>query len=146
MKFILVVMVSVFDLGLVGCGNKDSSSSSNSISRDPYKVSSFEAQLDAQTGSVQVGTTHYTVSQQSIQVMMQAFQQAQMQGIQPTAVNGSYKFKVRITGYLTGGQQQYQQGGYQQPYQQGYQQSGYQTGYNQPYSNELVVTQAVIHR
>ena len=48
-------------------------------------------------------------------------------------VNGSQKFKARITGSLQTGYQQ--QGGYQQ--QSGYQQQGSQT---------LNVTQAVIYR
>ena len=65
--------------------------------------------------------------------MAQAFQVAQQQGIQPVMVNGSQKFKARITGSLQTGYQQ--QGGYQQ-----------QSGYQQPGSQTLNVTQAVIYR
>jgi hypothetical protein len=127
-------LVSALALGVVACGNKDKDGgSSNRFSSDPYKVTTVNGYLDTNQPIALVGNTTYSISQNSYQIMAQAFQVAQQQGIQPVMVNGSQKFKARITGSLQTGYQQ--QGGYQQ--QSGYQQQGSQT---------LNVTQAVIYR
>jgi hypothetical protein len=120
-------LVTALALVVVACGNKDKDSGlSNHFSSDPYKVSTVEGYLDTNQPVAFIGNTTYQISQNSFQIMSQAFQVAQQQGIQPVMVNGSQRFKAKITGSLQTGYQQ--QGGYQQ---------GSQT---------LNVTQAVIHR
>ena len=127
-NFSFLFLVVVLALGVVACGNKNSSSgSSSSFSSDPYKVSTVNGYLDINQPVVQVGNITYQVSQNSYGVMNQAFSLARQQGIQPTMVNGSQKFKARITGSLAGQTQQY-------PQQQ------------QGMGNTLNITQAVIYR
>lgn len=129
-NFSFLFLVVVLALGVVACGNKNSSSGpSASFSSDPYKVSTVNGYLDINQPVVQVGNITYQVSQNSYSVMNQAFSLARQQGIQPTMVNGSQKFKARITGSLAG------QTGYQQYPQQ-----------QQGMGNTLNVTQAVIYR
>ena len=129
-NFSFLFLVVVLALGVVACGNKNSSSgSSSSFSSDPYKVSTVNGYLDVNQPVVQVGNITYQVSQNSYGIMNQAFSLAQQQGIQPTLVNGSQKFKAKITGSLAG------QTGYQQYPQQ-----------QQGMGNTLNITQAVIYR
>jgi hypothetical protein len=127
MKHMTLFTLMILFISLAACGKKESgSNSSHSFSSDPYKTTTLEALVNAQSGNVEVSGVSYSVSQQSIPVMMQAFQEAQRQGIQPTLVNGVYKFKIRITGYLA---------------------NGYQQGSIQPYAiNQITVVQATIHR
>jgi hypothetical protein len=129
-NFSFLFLVVVLALGVVACGNKNSSSGpSSSFSSDPYKVSTVNGYLDINQPVVQVGNITYQVSQNSYSVMNQAFSLARQQGIQPTMVNGSQKFKARITGSLAS------QTGYQQYPQQ-----------QQGMGNTLNITQAVIYR
>lgn len=125
-----LVLTVVLAIGVVSCGGKDSGESSNSgFSTDPYKVSTVKGYLHTQQPIAKVGSQTYTVSQQSYNIMSQAFQLAQQQNIQPTLVDGVQMFKANITGSLS------------QP-QTGYQ----QTGYSQQIRSVLNVTQAVIYR
>ncbi len=129
-NFSFLFLVVALALGVVACGNKNSSSgSSSSFSSDPYKVSTVNGYLDVNQPVVQVGNITYQVSQNSYSIMNQAFSLAQQQGIQPTMVNGSQKFKAKITGSLA------TQTGYQQYPQQ-----------QQGMGNTLNITQAVIYR
>lgn len=124
-----LVLTVVLAIGVVSCGGKKDSGSSNSgFSTDPYKVSTVKGYLHTQQPIAKVGNQTYTISQQSYNIMSQAFQQAQQQNIQPTMVDGVQMFKANITGSV--GQQQTQQGG----------------SYPQQGGNVLNVTQAVIYR
>ena len=128
-NFIFLFLVVALALGVVACGNKNTSSgASTTFSSDPYQVSTVDGYLDMNQPVVQVGNITYQVSQNSYTVMNQAFRLAQQQGIQPTLVNGSQKYKAKITGSLAS------QAGYQQSPQQ-----------QQGVGNTLNITQAVIY-
>jgi hypothetical protein len=128
-----LVLTVALAIGVVSCGGKDSGGSSSSgFSSDPYKVSTVKGYLNVQQPIAVVGNQTYTISQQSYNIMSQAFQQAQQQNIQPTMVNGAQMYKANITGSV----------GQQGTYQQG----GQQAGYPQQGGNVLNVTQAVIYR
>ena len=124
-NFIFLFLVVALALGVVACGNKNTSSgASTTLSSDPFQVSTFDGLLDVNQPVVQVGNTTYQVSQNSYTVMNQAFRLAQQQGIQPT----SQKYKAKITGSVAA------QAGYQQNPQQ-----------QQGVGNTLNITQAVIY-
>ena len=128
-NFIFLFLVVALALGVVACGNKNTSSgASTTFSSDPYQVSTVDGYLDMNQPVVQVGNITYQVSQNSYTVMNQAFRLAQQQGIQPTLVNGSQKYKAKITGSMAA------QTGYQQNPQQ-----------QQGVGNTLNITQAVIY-
>ncbi len=111
------------------CGKNNSENSSNrGLSTDPYRVSTFDGFVHAQSGMVEVSGGTYIVTQQSFQVMSMAFQQAMAQGIQPINVNGVFKFRARITGSLIS--QNY--GGY-------FPQSGYQPGLQQLNISQMII-------
>jgi hypothetical protein len=132
LSFLLLVTVMAF--GVASCGNKDKDSSSSTFSSDPYKVSTVSGYLDTVQPIVIVGNTTYQISQNSYQIMAQAFQRAQQAQppIQPAMVNGSYRYKAKITGSLASGYQQ---------------QAGVQSGYpQQQVGNTLNVSAAVIYR
>ena len=129
-NFTFLFLVVALALGVVACGNKNKSSgASTTFSSDPYQVSTVDGYLDMNQPVVQVGNITYQVSQNSYTVMDQAFRLAQQQGIQPTLVNGSQKYKAKITGSMAA------QAGYQQNPQQ-----------QQGVGNTLNITQAVIYR
>ena len=111
------------------CGKNNTESSSNrGLSTDPYRVSTFDGFVHAQSGMVEVSGGTYIVTQQSYQIMSMAFQQAMQQGIQPINVNGVLKFRARMTGSLMS--QNY--GGY-------YPQSGYQPGLQQLSLSQMII-------
>jgi len=123
-----LVLTVALAIGVVSCGGKDNSSggSSSGFSTDPYKVSTVKGYLHTKQPIAKVGNQTYQISQQSYNIMSQAFQQAQQQNIQPVMIDGVQMFRANITGSVGGNQQ----------YQSGSQQGG----------NVLNVTQAVIYR
>ena len=135
LSFLLLITVMAFGVASCGNKNKDKDSSSSTLSSDPYRVSTVNGYLDTLQPIVTVGNTTYQISQNSYQIMEQAFLRAQQTQppIQPTMVNGSYKYMARITGSLMSGYQQ---------------QAGVQSGYpqQQQVGNTLNVTAAEIYR
>lgn len=128
-----LLFITVLALGVVSCGNKDKDSSATTrLSSDPYRPSTVEGYLDVVQPTALIANVTYQISQNSFPVMNQAWSTAQQQGVQPVMINGSQKFKARITGSIQTATQQTQPN---QPNQQYPQQSG----------NILNVTQVVIH-
>ena len=129
MSKFLVLSFMILMILTSSCGKNNSDNSSNrGFSTDPYRVSTFDGFVHAQSGMIEVSGGTYIVTQQSFQVMSMAFQQAQSQGIQPINVNGVFKFRARITGSLIS--QNY--GGY-------YPQSGYQPGLQQLNISQMII-------
>lgn len=137
MKNILFLTITTLSL-LMACGKKeDSNTSGQRFSTDPYKVSTVEGYVNPQQPIFETSGQTYQISQQSYQVMNQAFQLAQQQGIRPQLINGTYKYRARVTGSLG-------MTGMNYPYQQNYQYPNQQ--YNQMGSNTLNIQSAVIIR
>ena len=145
LSFLIVVTFMAF--GVASCGNKDKDKDKDKVkdsegsSSSPYTVSSNgipkvetkEGFLDTVQPVAVVGNVSHQISQSSYGVMRLAFQQAQQQQppIQPIMMNGSYKYRAKITGSVCPQQQQGIGNGYQQ----------------QPcVGNELTVIEAVIYR
>jgi hypothetical protein len=135
MKNVLFLTLTTLFL-FVACGKDEKSgASSNRFSTDPYKVSTVEGYVSRQQPIFEVSNQAYTLSQSSYQIMNQAFQLADQQGIQPQIINGTQKYRARITGSL---------GTLNYPMQQNYQYPNQQ--YNQVGANTLNVQSAVIIR
>ena len=127
-NFIFLFLVVALALGVVACGNKNTSSgASTSFSSDPYQVSTVDGLVNIDNYSIMVGNTTYQSSQQSIQVLVNAVRLASQQGI---PLNNARQLKAKITG----SQQAQQQGGYTQQYPQ------------QGVGITLNITQAVVYR
>jgi hypothetical protein len=127
-NFIFLFLVVALALGVVACGNKNTSSgASTSFSSDPYQVSTVDGLVNVDNYSIIVGNTTYQSSQQSIQVLVNAVRLASQQGI---PLNNARQLKAKITG----SQQAQQQVGYTQQYPQ------------QGVGNTLNITQAVVYR
>jgi hypothetical protein len=136
MKNVLFLTITALFL-FVACGKDEESGKSNSrFSTDPYKVSTVEGYVSRQQPIFEVSNQTYTLSQASYQIMTQAFQLADQQGIQPQVINGQQKYRARITGSLGTMNYPMQQNSYQYPNQQ----------YNQMGANTLNVQSAVIIR
>lgn len=117
MKNFTFLALTALTLTLVACGNKDGGSSGNKYSSsNPYKVYNDTGWLDAAQPRVKIDSKYYTISQQSYQVVNQAFYAAQQASIQSRNVDGSNMFKAKLS-FTVG--QSYQQTGYYQPQQQG---------------------------
>jgi hypothetical protein len=136
MKNILFLTITALFL-FVACGKDEESGKSNQrFSSDPYKVSTVEGYVSRQQPIFEVSNQTYTLSQSSYQIMTQAFQQADRDGIQPQIINGAQKYRARITGSLGTMNYPVQQNNYQYPNQQ----------FNQNNINTLNVQSAVIIR
>ena len=127
-NFIFLFLVVALALGVVACGNKNTSSgASTTFSSDPYQVSTVDGLVNVDNYSIIAGNTTYQPSQQSIQVLVNALRLASQQGI--PLIKDTRQLKAKITG----SQQAQQQGGYTQQYPQ------------QGVGNTLNITQAVIY-
>lgn len=127
-----LVIVAALALGVVACGNKDKNSgSSNQIfSSDPYKVSTVRGYVVPQGRLFIVGVTTYNISPQSDTEMQRAF--SLVQGVQPKLIpnNGQSGFLADLTGSVVSNGIQ---GSIPQQTQQGY-------------GSTINVSHAVIHR
>lgn len=86
-------------ISFTSCGGKDGGSKSSAFSS---ALSTQNGYYNTQTQALEVGNQTYPPNQAYSQIMNQAIQQAQQQGIQPILVNGVYKFKAQITGSVYG--------------------------------------------
>lgn len=116
MKNFTFLVLTALALTLVACGNKESSGGGNKYSSsNPYKVYNEGGWVDAQQPRVKLDSKYYTISQQSYQVVNQAFYTAQQAGIPSKNVDGVNMFKSKLTFTIGQG---YQQPGYQVPFPQ----------------------------
>ncbi|MGE3609036.1 MAG: hypothetical protein AB7I27_05570 [Bacteriovoracaceae bacterium] len=94
MKLILLSLLALF---LISCGDKKSSSSSSGISSDPLKPSTVQGYLIS-TGGVEINGAYYQMA--SSLTSSEINQKIMMSGVQPTVLNGAYKYRARLTGAI----------------------------------------------
>lgn len=113
MKKLSFVILIALAFSVVSCGNKNETGGSTSLSSSEFR--SVRSYINTQNGAIEYGNTIYQpASQQTVQVLSQAIQLGQQQGIQPVLDNGVYKWRVNMTAMAV--QQQFNQQ-YNQQYQ-----------------------------
>lgn len=106
-------------LTLVSCGDKDKGGGTSNAftAADAYTVPKTQAvQLDTRTGTILIGSQRWTLSQVPNQIIIQAINLANSQGIYPDA-NGRYRARIVATRAYPYGQMQQQFPQQQQPVQ-----------------------------
>lgn len=120
MKLFSLIALTIMAISFTSCGGKDGGSKSSAFSS---AISTQSGYYNTQTQALEVGNQTYPPNQAYAQIMNQAIQQAQAQGIQPILVNGVYKFRAQITGSVYGVGTGYNQN---YPYNSSYGQYGQQ--------------------
>jgi hypothetical protein len=119
-------LTSLFCLFLVmltfaSCGGKSGGGSGSGVFTSA--LTTQEGYYDLRTMYLEVGGQSIPPSTQYQQVMMQAIQQAQYSNVQPVMINGSSKYRARVTAQLSNGYNNYNTG--YNNYNPGYVNAGY---------------------